>query len=209
MKRLVYGWLLAALWLGTAGCRAQVTLQFPLDTLTLPLTGVTAPGGSVVFYLEHRVDLRQAEGLRLSRITWDYQARSEGATLAFSILISDTGNAEDQIYARCTGAAVGACEALQALGYQEAPAYLDQAALFLQDQVSGWIERSGIPAPPQAAEVLQRCVEKGEMWLILKVELPLPQFASFQGHVVLENPVLHLEGTADFGGLSAALWPLL
>ncbi len=210
MKRWI-PWLLAGfLILGLAGCRAHVGLRLDLDSLTLPLTGVTAPGGSVVFYLEQHVDLRQAEGIHLERVAWDYRARSEGASLSFSLLISDTGSTESsQLYARCTGLAAGACNALRALGYAEAPAYLEQAALFLQDQVAGEVERTGVEAPPQAAQVLQRCVEKGEMWIIVKVELPLPQFSSFDGQVVLEDPVLHLEGSADFGGLADALWPLL
>ncbi len=202
-------WLPVLLLPLLAGCRARVGLEVSMNSMTLPLTGVSAPGGSVVFYLERRVSLRQAEGLTLESLTWDYEAQSN-ATLSFTLLVSDTGSTGgDQLYARCTGAATGACAALRALGYQEAPNYLDQAAVFLHDQVSGTVERHGVPASPQAATVLQRCIEKGEMWVIVKVELPLPQFASFEGQVTLNHPVLHLQGTADFGGLAQSLWPLL
>ncbi len=208
MNRWRLGVLALAL-LMVAGCRARVQLQISLDPLTLPLTGVSAPGGSVVFYLERHVDLKQARDLTVEAISWDYVARST-ANLTVTLLVSDTGSTRGtELYARCTGAATGACEVLRALGYREAPAYLDQAAVFLQDQISGEVERQGVPASPQAAPVLQRCIEQGEMWVIVKVELPLPQFASFEGQVVLEQVRMHLEGTADFGGLAQALWPLL
>ncbi len=208
MNRWRLGVLALAL-LSVAGCRARVQLQISLDPLTLPLTGVSAPGGSVVFYLERRVDLKQAQDLTVEAISWDYEARST-ANLTVTLLVSDTGSTRGtELYARCTGAAIGACEVLRALGYQEAPAYLDQAAVFLQDQIAGEVERRGVPASPQAAPVLQRCIEQGEMWVIVKVELPLPQFASFEGQVVLEQVRMHLVGTADFGGLAQALWPLL
>jgi len=175
-------------------CRSTVDYRVNLGEVELPLTGVALPGNSITFYVEKKIDINQIREVEIERVIWSYKA-SSFSRVDYTVKITSRGEAEDvKLYVKCDLPEL--CSALQSAGYEPAPDYVEEAPTVLSGSVDGTMEISGKEQSPEADRELEKCLEKGVVWLIVKVVADPAEY--IQGDkLVLRNVEMEINASKD------------
>ncbi len=163
--------LLPFILLMAVSCRAEIETHVDLNEIKLPLTGIQFSQGSIEFYVQKEFDIQQESDIEIDDIIWSYQAVSNG-TISYQVKISAVGQGSDGLFAVCSPENL--CLPIRGT-YASPPDYVVNAPVIFQGQIRGGIhEFSNIHQDPAANEEMQKALENGKIWVILKVTATSP-----------------------------------
>ncbi len=152
-------------------CRAEIKTHVDFNEIKLPLTGIRFSQGSIEFYVQKEFDIQQESDIEIDDIVWSYQAISNG-TISYQVRISATGEGSSGLFAVCNPENL--CLPIRGT-YGDPPDYVINAPVIFQGQISGGINTfTDIHQNPVANEEMQRALENGKIWIILKVTATNP-----------------------------------
>ncbi len=148
-------------------CRAEIETHVIFSEIKLPLTGFISPyGGSIEFYVQKEFDIYRETDISLDEIVWSYRALSRG-TISYEVKISSTGVGEEGLFATCNPENL--CSRLPG-NYGSTPEYVRNAPVIFSGSINGGVhEFSNIRQNRESLEELERSIENGKIWVILKV----------------------------------------
>lgn len=156
----------------TVSCRAEVETHVTFDEIKLPLTGFISPyGGSIEFYVQKEFDIEQENDITLDEILWSYTVNSAGS-ISYEVKISSTGEGHEGLFATCNPENL--CNRLPGI-YGSTPDYVRNAPVIFRGSIEGGTQSfSNIRQNSESLEELQRAIENGKIWVILKVTASNP-----------------------------------
>ncbi len=153
-------------------CRAEIETHVVFDEIKLPLTGFISPYvGSIEFYVQKEFEIDKESDITLDEIVWSYRAESRG-TISYEVKISSTGYGQEGLFATCNPEDL--CNRLPG-DYGRTPDYVRNAPIIFSGRINGGVhEFSNIHQNQESLEELERAIENGRIWVILKVTANSP-----------------------------------
>ncbi len=219
MKRYLALLVIAVLLVVAEGCRGYFAVRSETENIDLPLTGIQGSFSNISFrfYVMKRVEV-PSESISVVSSSWAFVARSDTpVTFELKVSSEDISDSTDYLMVfDTTGLSryippymlTPFLEGMQELGYQfELPSAVNRAPVLISGSVHGTLSDS-LNGSLELNSTLESAINKGEMWVIVKVTAKSNYFLPLTtpNYLHLDRLTGHIEVEMDMSFLDPLLY---